>query len=66
MKELKKIKAYPVVILNPEDLKVVKTINVLPRHLSARELADCLCHEGCGLMAFDMVFLSGLHFFLVI
>ncbi|KOM51798.1 hypothetical protein LR48_Vigan09g045700 [Vigna angularis] len=41
----KKIKAYSVGKMNPVDLEVVRTINDLPRRLSAHNFVECLRHE---------------------
>ncbi|KOM40840.1 hypothetical protein LR48_Vigan04g103800 [Vigna angularis] len=51
----KKIKAYSVGLMNPVDLEVVRTINALPRRLSARNLVECLRHEDCERKTFDIM-----------
>ncbi|KOM35301.1 hypothetical protein LR48_Vigan02g145100 [Vigna angularis] len=51
----KKIKAYSVGTMNPVDLKVVRTINALPRCLSARNLVQCLSHVDCERKTFDIM-----------
>ncbi|KAG2399317.1 uncharacterized protein HKW66_Vig0082010 [Vigna angularis] len=50
----RKIKAYSVGTMNPVDLEAVRTINALPRRLSACILVECLRHEDCEGKAFGM------------
>ncbi|KOM32301.1 hypothetical protein LR48_Vigan01g185700 [Vigna angularis] len=46
-REPRKIRAFPVRVLGPADLEAVRTINALPRRISARHLVECLCLEDC-------------------
>ncbi|KOM45407.1 hypothetical protein LR48_Vigan06g071300 [Vigna angularis] len=48
----RKVKLYPVGMMNLVDLEVVRTINALPCRLSARHLVECLRHEDCERKAF--------------
>ncbi|KOM28313.1 hypothetical protein LR48_Vigan521s000100 [Vigna angularis] len=50
----RKIKENSVGVLSPTDLEVVRTINALPRRLSARKLVECFHHEDCERKAFEV------------
>ncbi|KOM51382.1 hypothetical protein LR48_Vigan09g004100 [Vigna angularis] len=54
-REPRKIKAFPVRVLSPADLEVVRTINALPHRISARHLVECLSLEDCGQKAFELM-----------
>ncbi|KOM38254.1 hypothetical protein LR48_Vigan03g163600 [Vigna angularis] len=54
-REPRKIKAFPVGALSPSDLEAVRTINALPRRISARHLVECLSLEDCGQKAFELM-----------
>ncbi|KOM41414.1 hypothetical protein LR48_Vigan04g161200 [Vigna angularis] len=54
-REPRKRKAFLVGALSPADLEVVRTINALPRRISARHLVECLSLEDCGQKAFDLM-----------
>ncbi|KOM50621.1 hypothetical protein LR48_Vigan08g144800 [Vigna angularis] len=41
--------------LTSSDLEVVRTINALPRRISARHLVECLSFEDCGQKAFELM-----------
>ncbi|KOM50267.1 hypothetical protein LR48_Vigan08g109400 [Vigna angularis] len=51
----RKIKAFPVGVLNPVDLEAVRTINALPRRISACHLVEYLRHADCERKAFDLM-----------
>ncbi|KOM32027.1 hypothetical protein LR48_Vigan01g158300 [Vigna angularis] len=53
--EPRRIKAFPVGALSPSDLEAVRTINALPRRISARHLVECLSLEDCGQKAFELM-----------
>lgn len=46
-REPKKIKDYPMRLVDLGDLFVVETLNALPRRLPACGLVDCLPYEDC-------------------
>ncbi|KOM31999.1 hypothetical protein LR48_Vigan01g155500 [Vigna angularis] len=54
-REPRKIKAFPVGAMSPSDLEAVRTINALPRRISARGLVECLSLEDCGQKAFELM-----------
>ncbi|KOM57938.1 hypothetical protein LR48_Vigan11g097100 [Vigna angularis] len=51
-REPQKIRAFPVGVLSPADLEVVRTINALPRRISTRHLVECFSLEDFGQKAF--------------
>ncbi|KOM55346.1 hypothetical protein LR48_Vigan10g123800 [Vigna angularis] len=54
-REPRNIRALPVRLLGPTDLEAVRTINALPRRISARYLVEWLCLEDCEQMAFNLM-----------
>ncbi|KOM56178.1 hypothetical protein LR48_Vigan10g207000 [Vigna angularis] len=48
------IRATPIGALTAPDLEAVRTINALPRRISARHLVECLSLEDCGPKAFGV------------
>ncbi|KOM26401.1 hypothetical protein LR48_Vigan267s000200 [Vigna angularis] len=51
----RRIRATSVGALTAPDLEVVRTINALPRRISARHLVECLSLEDCGQKAFELM-----------
>ncbi|KOM37267.1 hypothetical protein LR48_Vigan03g064800 [Vigna angularis] len=51
----RRIRANSIGDLTARDLEAVRTINTLPRRISARHLVECLSLEDCGPKAFGMV-----------
>ncbi|KOM49174.1 hypothetical protein LR48_Vigan08g000100 [Vigna angularis] len=51
----RKIKAFPVGVLGLADLEAVRTINAIPRRISAHHLVECLRREDCERKAFDLM-----------
>ncbi|KOM37306.1 hypothetical protein LR48_Vigan03g068700 [Vigna angularis] len=54
-REPRRIKAFPVGVLSPIDLEAMRTINALPRRISARHLVECLSLKDCGQKAFELM-----------
>ncbi|KOM29512.1 hypothetical protein LR48_Vigan715s000200 [Vigna angularis] len=54
-REPRKIKAFLVGAMSPSDLEAVRTINALPRRISARGLVECLSLENFGQKAFELM-----------
>ncbi|KOM56661.1 hypothetical protein LR48_Vigan10g255300 [Vigna angularis] len=55
----RRIRATSVGALTAPDLEVVRTINALPRRISARHLVECLSLEDCGQKAFELMTTPG-------
>ncbi|KAG2399404.1 hypothetical protein LR48_Vigan04g136600 [Vigna angularis] len=49
------IRATSIGALSAPDLEAVRTINTLPRRISARHLVECLSLEDCGPKAFELM-----------
>ncbi|KOM48410.1 hypothetical protein LR48_Vigan07g211400 [Vigna angularis] len=51
----RRIRATSVGALTALDLEAIRTINALPRRISARHLVECLSLEDCGQKAFELM-----------
>ncbi|KOM55869.1 hypothetical protein LR48_Vigan10g176100 [Vigna angularis] len=55
----RRIRATSIGDLTAPDLEAVRTINTLPRRISARHLVECLSLEDCGPKAFELMTTPG-------
>ncbi|KAG2381216.1 histidine-containing phosphotransfer protein [Vigna angularis] len=55
----RRIRANSIGDLTARDLEAVRTINTLPRRISARHLVECLSLEDCGPKAFELMTTPG-------
>ncbi|KOM30532.1 hypothetical protein LR48_Vigan01g008600 [Vigna angularis] len=55
----RRIRATSIGALTAPDLEAVRTINTLPRRISARHLVECLSLEDCGPKAFELMTTPG-------
>ncbi|KOM57406.1 hypothetical protein LR48_Vigan11g043900 [Vigna angularis] len=55
VRDVEDSKATPIGALTAPDLEAVRTINALPRRISARHLVECLSLEDCGPKAFELM-----------
>ncbi|KAG2389826.1 uncharacterized protein HKW66_Vig0178990 [Vigna angularis] len=55
----RRIRATSIGALTAPDLEAVRTINALPRRISARHLVECLSLEDCGPKAFELITTPG-------
>ncbi|KOM56904.1 hypothetical protein LR48_Vigan10g279600 [Vigna angularis] len=55
----RRIRANSIGDLSARDLEAVRTINTLPRRISARHLVECLSLEDCGPKAFELMTTPG-------
>ncbi|KAG2407532.1 uncharacterized protein HKW66_Vig0023540 [Vigna angularis] len=55
----RRIRATSIGALTAPDLEAVRTINALPRRISARHLVECLSLEDCGPKAFELMTTPG-------